>query len=62
MSLETQFADFCALAKCSQDSAIAKLSHDLALPPVVKHTLTARQFNCWTSCKERQKMLGGVTA
>lgn len=34
MSLEAPFADFPALAKYSQDSAIGKLSHDSALPPV----------------------------
>lgn len=41
MSLEASFADFRALGKCSQDSAIGKLSHDSVLPPVVKHILTA---------------------
>lgn len=52
MSLEASFADFCALAKCSQDSVIAKLSCNSALPPVVKH-LTVSKLNCWITEKNR---------
>lgn len=52
MSLQAPFADFCALAKCSQDSVIAKLPWNSALPPVVKH-LTGSKLNCWITEKKR---------
>lgn len=52
MSLEAPFADFCALAKCSQDSVTAKLSCNSALPPLVKH-LTVSKLNCWLTEKKR---------
>lgn len=46
MALEAPFADFHALAKCSRGSAVAKLSRDSALPPVVKHPSDCQQLNC----------------
>jgi len=61
MSLEAPFADFCASAKCSQDSAVSKLSRDSALPPVVKHPSDCHQLNCWATKKERY-MSGGLGA
>lgn len=53
MSLEAPFADFHALAECRQGSAIGKLPHDSAVPPVVKHPPDFQQLNCWTTEKER---------